>query len=172
MIMYWNNELTITMNTNTAATVAMMTAKEILANTSIEEYNKGEFIKFADALRVKKNEVCIVGEANVWYESYELVLTEILKTIAVKGNEFYGSSWWDSTYDYARWEFSFDGKELSITSTFHAVDDEPMCQECEEDSYYYDEETNCFVCPDCGHSISEVEYKAACETITIQKFNF
>jgi hypothetical protein len=172
MIMYWNNELTITMNTNTAATAAMTTAKEILANTSIEEYSKGEFKEFADALHVKKNEVYIVGEANVWHESYAPVLTEILKAIAAEGSEFYGNSYWDSTYDYARWEFSFNGKELSIVSTFHAVDEEPMCQECEEDAYYYNEETNCFVCPDCGHSISEEEYRAACETITIQKFNF
>ena len=170
--MYWNNELTITMNTNTAATAAMMTAKEILANTSIEEYYKGEFAQFADCLVVTENEVSCTDKAAVRWESYELVLPEILKAIAAQGNAFYGSSCWDSTYDYARWEFSFDGKELSIAYTFHAVDDEPMCQECEEDAYYYDEETNCFVCPDCGHSISEEEYKAVCETTTIQKFNF
>ena len=170
--MYWNNKLTITMNTNTAATVAMAAAKNILTTTSIEEYKKGEFASFADCLHVKKNEVCTIGEANVWYESYELVLTEILKAIAAEGNEFRGNSYWDSTYDSEYWEFSFDGKELTITSTFHAVDEEPMCQECEEDAYYYDEETDCYVCPDCGHSISVEEYRAVCETITVQKFNF
>ena len=170
--MYWNNELTITMNTNTAATAAMMTAKEILANAAIEEYYKGEFAEFANCLMVAENKVRCTDKAAVRWESYELVLPEILKAIATQGSAFYGSSYWDSTYDYAWWEFSFDGKELSIASTFHAVDDEPMCQECEEDGYYYDEETNCFVCPECGHSISKEEYKAACEIITIQKFNF
>ena len=169
--MYWNNELTITMNTNTAATAAMMTAKEILANTSIEEYCKGEFAKFANDLVVTENEVSCTDGAAVHCESYALVLPEILKAIATQGNEFYGCSYWNSTYDMARWEFSFDGKELSITFTFHAVDDEPMCQECDEDAYYYDEETDCYVCPECGHSISSEEYKATCETITIQKFN-
>ena len=170
--MYWNNELTITMNTNTAATAAMMTAKQILANTTIEEYYKGEFAEFANCLIVTENKVSCTDKAAVRWESYELVLPEILKAIATEGNEFCGSSYWDSTYDYAWWEFSFDGKELSINFTFHAVDDEPVCQECEEDAYCYDEETDCYVCPECGHSISAEEYKAACETITIQKFNF
>ena len=39
-------------------------------------------------------------------------------------------------------------------------------------AYYYDEETDCYVCPDCGYSISVEEYRAVCETITVQKFNF
>ena len=170
--MHYHNELTITMNTNVAATTAMMTAKEILANTSIEEYYKGEFAKFANCLVITENEVCCTDEAAVHCESYELVLVEILKAIAIQGNEFCGSSRWDSSYDLARWNFSFDGKELSITYTFHSVDDEPMCQECEENTYFYDEETDCFVCPECGHSISKEEYIAACETTTIQKFTF
>ena len=137
--MYWNNELTITMNTNTAATAAMMAAKEILANTAIEEYYKGEFAEFANCLMVAENKVSCTDKAAVRWESYELVLPEILKAIAAQGNEFCGRSFWDSTYDYARWEFSFDGKELSITSTYHSVEDEPMCQKCEEDLYYYNE---------------------------------
>ena len=170
--MNYNNELTITMNTNRTATAAMMTAKEILANTSIEEYYKGEFAKLANCLVVTENEVNYSDEAAVYCESYELVLPEILKAIAAQGNKFCGSSRWDSTYDFARWNFSFDGKELSITYTFHSVDDEPMCQECEDDVYSYDEETDCFVCPECGHSISKEEYIAACETTTIQKFTF
>ena len=170
--MYWNNELTITMNTNTAATAAMMTAKEILANTSIEEYCEGEFAQFANCLMVTDNEVCCTDEASVRCETYELVLPEILKAIADQGYEFHGNSYWDSTYDTAWWEFSFDGKELSITFTYHAVDDEPMCQECEEDIYYYDEEKDCYVCPECGHSISAEAYKAACELTTVQKFTF
>ena len=170
--MYWNNELTITMNTNTAATAAMMTAKEVLTNTSIEEYCKGEFAKFATCLVVTENEVSCTAGAAVHCESYELVLVEILKALATQGNEFYGSSHWNSTYDFAWWNFSFVGKELCITYTFHSVDDEPMCQECEENTYFYNEETDCFVCPECGHSISKEEYIAACETTTIQKFTF
>ena len=170
--MYWNNKLIITMNDQKAAMAAKAIAKKVLATSSIEEYRKGEFKEFADALHVRKNVVCIDGEAGVWHESYAPVLAEILKAIATKGNEFCGSSFWDSTYDYAWWEFSFDGKELIITSTFHAVDEEPMCLKCAEDAYYYDEETNCYVCPECGHSISEEEFKAACEIITIQKFDF
>ena len=170
--MYWNNELTITMNTNTAATIAMMTAKEILANTSIEEYCEGEFAQFANCLMVTDNEVCCTDEASVRCETYELVLPEILKAIADQGYEFHGNSYWDSTYDTAWWEFSFDGKELSITFTYHAVDDEPICQECEEDIYYYDEEKDCYVCPECGHSISNKAYRAACEPTTVQKFTF
>ena len=97
--MYWNNELTITMNTNTAATAAMMTAKEILANTSIEEYCEGEFAQFANCLMVTDNEVCCTDEASVRCETYELVLPEILKAIADQGYEFHGNSYWDSTYD-------------------------------------------------------------------------
>ena len=151
--MYWNNELTITMSTNTAATAAMMAAKEILANTAIEEYYKGEFAEFANCLMVAENKVSCTDKAAVRWESYELVLPEILKAIAAQGNEFCGRSFWDSTYDYARWEFSFDGKELSITSTYHSVEDEPMCQKCEEDLYYYNEEANCYVCPECGHIV-------------------
>ena len=170
--MQYNNELTITMNTNTAATAAMMTAKEVLANTTIKEYNKGEFAKFASCLMVAESKVNCADRAAVYCESYELVLVEILKALATQGNEFCGSSRWDSTYDFARWNFSFDGKELSITYTFHSVDDEPMCQECEDDAYSYDEETDCFVCPECGHSISKEEYIATCETTTIQKFTF
>ncbi len=170
--MRWNNELTITMNTNTAATAAMMTAKEILTNTSIEEYYTGEFARFANCLVSTENKVSCTDEAAVHCESYELVLVEILKAIASQGNEFYGISHWNSCYDYAWWEFSFDGKELNIAFTFHSVDDEPICQECEEEVYLYDVETDCFVCPECGHSISKEEYIAACETTTIQKFTF
>jgi len=170
--MHWNNELTITMNTNTAATAAMMTAKEILANISIEEYYKGEFAEFANCLMVAENEVSCTDEAAVSWESYELVLPEILKAIAAQGNVFYGSSYWNSAYDTAWWEFSFDGKELVVTSTFHCVDDEPMCQECEENSYFYDEENDYFACPECGHIISKEEYIAAYETTSIQKFTF
>ncbi len=170
--MRWNNELTITMNTNTAATSAMMTVKEVLANTSIDEYYKGEFANFANCLVVTENEVSCTDGAAVHWESYELVLTEILKAIATQGNEFYGSSHWNSIYDFAWWAFSFDGKELIIAFTFHSVDDEPMCQECEENGYFYDEENDCFICPECGHSISKEKYIAACETTTVQKFNF
>ena len=95
--MYWNNELTITMNTNTDATIAMMTAKEILANTSIEEYCEGEFAQFANCLMVTDNEVCCTDEASVRCETYELVLPEILKAIADQGYEFHGNSYWDSS---------------------------------------------------------------------------
>jgi hypothetical protein len=170
--MNWNNELTITMNTNTAATKALAAAKNVLTTTSIEEYYKGEFAEFANCLIVTENEVNCTEGAAIHWDSYEHGLPEILKAIAAEGNEFYGSSRWDSTYDYAWWEFSFDGKELNVTSTYHSIDEEPKCQECEEDFYYYDEETNCYVCPECGHSISEEEFKAACEFITTQKFNF
>ena len=170
--MHWNNELTITMNNKKAATAAVMAAKEILTNTSIEEYYKGEFTEFANCLMIAENKVRCTDKAAVRWESYELVLPEILKAIATQGNEFNGSSSWNSCYDSECWEFSFDGKELVITSTFHCVDNEPMCQECEENTYFYDEENDCFACPECGHSISKEEYMTACETTTIQKFNF
>ena len=55
--MYWNNELTITMNNKKAATTALAVAKNVLTTTSIEEYKMGEFANFADTLHVKKNEV-------------------------------------------------------------------------------------------------------------------
>ena len=170
--MYWYNELTIAMNNKEAATAAMTTAKNVLTTTSIEEYCKGEFTEFADSLLVKKNEVRSTGLAGVWGDTYELVLPEILKAIAAQGNEFHGKSYWESTYDSEYWDFSFDGKELVITSTFHCVDDEPMCQECEEDSYYYDEDAECYICPECGHEITEEEFFAACETTKVQKFTF
>ena len=170
--MYWYNKLTIAMNNKKAATAAMAAAKTVLTTTSIEEYCEGEFAQFANCLMVTDAEVCCTDEASVRCETYEQVLPEILKAIADQGYEFHGNSYWDSTYDTAWWEFSFDGKELSITFTFHAVDDEPMCQECEEDIYYYDEEKDCYVCLECGHSISAEAYKAACELTTVQKFTF
>lgn len=142
--MYWYNELTIAMNNNTAA---MMTAKEILANTSIEEYCKGEFAQFANCLKVTGNEISCTDEASVRCETYELVLPEILKAIADQGYEFHGNSYWDSTYDTAWWEFSFDGKELSITFTFHAVDDEPIPGTGKTSS------TRKYACPCCGLSV-------------------
>ena len=170
--MYWYNKLTIAMNNKKAATAAMAAAKTVLTTTSIEEYCEGEFAQFANCLMVTDAEVCCTDEASVRCETYELVLPEILKAIADQGYEFHGNSYWDSTYDTAWWEFSFDGKELSITFTYHAVDDEPRCQECEEDIYYYDEEKDCYVCPECGHSISNEAYRDACEPTTVQKFTF
>ncbi len=169
--MYWNNELTITMNNKKAATAAMATAKTILTTSSIDEYKVGEFANFAESLLVKKNEMRSTGLAGVWSDTYELVLPEILKAIAAQGNEFRGNSFWNSTYDSEYWEFSFDGKELVITSTYHCVDDEPMCQECEE-VYEYDEDAECYICPECGEEITEEEFFAACETTKVQKFTF
>lgn len=169
--MYWYNELTITMNNKTAATAAMAAAKNVLTTTSIEEYCEGEFAEFADSLLVKKNEVCCADEAAIWGDTYELVLPEILKAIAAQGNEFHGSSYWYSDYDTEWWEFSFDGKELTITSTFHCLDDE-ACLNCEEGSYAWEEENDCYVCIDCGHRITEEEFFATCETTKIQKFTF
>ena len=171
--MYWNNELTITMNNKKAATAAMAVAKNVLTTTSIEEYCEGEFAGFADSLLVKKNEVRSTGLAGVWSDTYELVLPEILKAIAAQGNEFCGRSFWDSTYDTEWWKFSFDGKELIINNTFHRIDDEPVCQECDEEAtYWYDEEEDCYVCPECGHTITVEEFEAACETTKVQKFTF
>ena len=97
--MYWYNELTISMNNNTAATAAMAAAKNVLATTSIEEDCKGEFAEFADSLLVEKHEVRCAEEAAVWGDTYELVLPEILKAIAAQGNEFRGNSYWYSDYD-------------------------------------------------------------------------
>ena len=170
--MYWYNELTISMNNENAATAAMAAAKNVLTTTSIEEDCKGEFAGFADSLLVSENEVRCADEAAVWGDTYELVLPEILKAIAAQGNEFRGNSYWYSDYDSEWWEFSFDGKELTITSTRHNVDDEPMCQECEEDSYYYDEDAECYICPECGHELTEDEFRTACETTKVQKFTF
>ena len=170
--MYWYNELTISMNNKKAATAAMAAAKNVLTTTSIEEYCEGEFAEFADSLLVKKNEVRCADEAAIWGDTYELVLPEILKAIAAQGNEFHGNSYWYSDYDTENWEFSFDGKELTITSTRHNVDDEPMCQECEEGSYAWEKEGDCYVCIDCGHTITVEEFEAACETTRVQKFTF
>ena len=64
--MYWNNELTITMNNKKAATAAMAAAKNVLTTTSIEEDCKGEFAGFADSLLVEKNEVRCADEAALW----------------------------------------------------------------------------------------------------------
>ncbi len=169
--MYWYNELTIAMSDKTAATAAKAAAKNVLNTTSIEEYCEGELAKFADSLMVRKNEVRCKRDAAVWGDTYELVLPEILKAIAAQGNEFHGKSYWYSDYDTEWWEFSFDGKELTITATRHNVDDEPMCQDCEE-VYEYDEDAECYVCPECGHEISEEEFFAACETTKVQKFTF
>ena len=171
--MYWYNELTISMNNKKAATAAMAVAKNVLTTTSIEEYCEGEFAGFADSLLVKKNEVLCDGDGAVWYEAYELILPEILKAIATQGNEFHGKSYWYSDYNTEYWEFSFDGKELTITSNLHSVDDEPVCQECDEEApYEYDEDNDCYVCPECGHEMSTEEYEARCETFKIQKFTF
>ena len=170
--MQYNNELTITMNTNTAATAAMMTAKEVLANTTIKEYNKGEFAKFASCLMVAESKVNCADGAAVHYESYELVLPEILKAIAAQGNEFSGKSFWYSDYDTECWEFSFDGKELMIASTHHNVDDEPECSQCEDSVYFWENENGYHVCPECGHRISHDEYIAACEITKVEKITF
>ena len=170
--MYWDVALTITMNDKKAAMAAKAAAKKVLTTTSIEEYKKGEFVNFADCLHVKKNEVCCVGDGAVWHETYELVLPEILTAIAAQGNEFHGNSYWYSDYDTERWEFSFDGKELTITSTRHNVDDEPVCQECEEATYYWAADGDYYVCPECGHRITVEEFEAACETTKVQKFTF
>ena len=171
--MYWYNELTIAMNNKKAATAAMAAAKNVLTTTAIEEYCEGEFAEFADSLLVKKNEVRCADEAAIWGDTYELVLPEILKAIAAQGNECCGRSFWDSTYDTEWWKFSFDGKELIINNTFHRIDDEPVCQECDEEAtYWYDEEEDCYVCPECGHTITVEEFEAACETTTVQKFTF
>ena len=169
--MYWYNELTISMNNKKAATAAMAVAKNVLTTTSIEEYCEGEFAGFADSLLVKKNEVLCDGA--VWYEAYELILPEILKAIAAQGNKFSGDNHWSSDYDSEYWQFNFDGKELVITSNFHCGDDEPVCQECDEEvPYEYDEDNECYVCPECGHEMSAEEYEARCETFKIQKFTF
>ena len=171
--MYWYNELTIAMSDKTAATAAKAAAKNVLNTTSIEEYCEGELAKFADSLMVRKNEVRCKRDAAVWGDTYELVLPEILKAIAAQGNEFCGRSFWDSTYDTEWWKFSFDGKELIINNTFHRIDDEPVCQECDaEATYCYDEEEDCYVCPECGHTITVEEFEAACETTKVQKFTF
>ena len=170
--MNYNNELTITMNTNTAATAAMMTAKEVLTNTSIEEYCKGEFAKLANCLVVTENEVNYSDEAAVHCESYELVLVEILKALAAQGNEFSGNSYWYSDYDTEWWEFSFDGKELMITSTRHNVDDEPACSQCEDSGYFGEDEEGYLVCTECGHRISKEDFFAACEVIKVEKIAF
>ena len=169
--MYWNNELTITMNNKKAATAAMAVAKNVLTTTSIEEYCEGEFAGFADSLLVKKNEVRCADEAAIWGDTYEQVLPEILKAIAAQGNEFHGDSYWYSDYDTEWWEFSFDGKELTITSTFHCRDDE-ACVNCEDGNYVWDKENDCHYCSDCGHRITNEEFFAICETTKVQKFTF
>ena len=53
MIMYYNNELTITMKNKMTAKSALLAAKETLSTTTIAEYCEGEFAKFADSLFVK-----------------------------------------------------------------------------------------------------------------------
>lgn len=171
--MYCANELVITMNNETAATAAMIAAKNTLTTTSIEEFVKGEFVKFANSLLVEKNEVRCTGDAAIWGDTYELILPEILKAVASLGNEFHGSGEWDSDYDTEDWKFSFDGKELEITSSRHNVDDEPMCVECDAEEYYlYDVDADCYICPECGCSITNEEFDAACNVTTIQKFTF
>ena len=169
--MYWYNELTISMNHKKAATAAMEAAKNVLNTTSIEEYREGEITEFADSLLVKKNEVRCADEAAIWGDTYELVLPEILKAIAAQGNEFHGNSYWYSDYDTEWWEFSFDSKELTITATRHNVDDE-YCRNCEDGSYTWEKEDDCYVCIDCGHRITVEEFERFCETTKVQKFTF
>jgi hypothetical protein len=165
------NNLTIKMNNKAAATAAVAAAKNVLATTSIKEPHKGEFAKLSDCLMVKKN--TISGLAGIWVDTCELILPEILKAIAAQGNKFSGNNYWESDYDTEYWEFSFDGKELTMTSNFHCGDEEPVCQECDEEvPYEYDEDNDCYVCPECGHEMSTEEYEAHCETSKIQKFTF
>jgi len=172
MIMYFYNELTITMKNKMTAETAIHAAKEALITTSIKEYCNGEFAKFADSLFVKENAIYCGDEAAVYDDSYELVLPEILKAIAAQGNEFSGKSYWYSDYDTEWWEFSFDGKELMITSTRHNVDDEPECSHCEDSVYFWENEEGYHVYPECGHRISHDEYIAACEITKIEKITF
>ena len=170
--MYYYNELTITMKNKMTAETAIHAAKEALITTAIKEYCNGEFAKFADSLFVKKNAIHCGDEAAIYGDSYEQVLPEILKALAAQGNEFSGNSYWYSDYDTEWWEFSFDGKELMITSTRHNVDDEPACSQCEDSGYFGEDEEGYLVCTECGHRISKEDFFAACEVIKVEKIAF
>ena len=165
------NNLTIKMNNKAAATAAMATIKNVLATTSIKEPREGNFAEIADWLMVKKN--TISGLAGMWVDTWELLIPEILKALAAQGNKFSGDNHWYSDHDSEYWQFTFDGKELVITSNFHCGDDEPVCQECEEEAtYYWAADGDYYVCPECGHRITVEEFEAACETTKVQKFTF
>ena len=165
------NNLTIKMNNKAAATAAMATVKNVLATTSIKEPREGKFDEIADCLKIKKN--TISAFTGMWVDTWELLIPEILKELAAQGNKFSGDNHWYSDHDSEYWQFTFDGKELVITSNFHCGDDEPVCQECDEEvTYEYDEDNDCYVCPECGHEMSTEEYEARCETFKIQKFTF
>ena len=101
MIMYYNNELTITMKNKMTAKSALLAAKETLSTTTIAEYCEGEFAKFADSLFVKENEIHCGDEAAVYGDSYGVVFPEILKAIAIQGIEFSGKSFWYSRRIFA-----------------------------------------------------------------------
>ena len=169
--MYYNNELTITMKNKMTAKSALLAAKETLSTTTIAEYCEGEFAKFADSLFVKENEIHCGDEAAVYGDSYGVVFPEILKAIAIQGIEFSGKSFWYSDYDTERWEFTFNGEELVITSVRHFVDEEPECSQC-EDVYNWDSEEGCYVCSECGHRMSKEDFDAACEVTKVEKIAF
>lgn len=169
--MYYYFESTIKMD-KAQAMKSRKTVKNAIATTSISEDFEGVFDEMQNAVRVSKGVLMIDTVERINYDTCEKILPEILCAIANNGTPFNGTAYWYSDYDTEYFEFNFDGEKLTLTATYHSIDDEPQCDCEDEGTFIYDEELNCYICCECGEQMSEEEYFTACETTTTTVFNF
>ena len=168
--MYYNVMFSVKMSNKFTAAKALEIAKREIAKCAISEEYFGQHTDLANSLIVCEKSLISNDGVGFRYESFEVILTDILKVIAKEGITFEGDARWDSTYDWETFEFSSNGSELSITSNFHSVDEEPTCDDCES-GFNYDEDEECYVC-DCGKKMSVEEYLSKCEFISTEIYKF
>lgn len=169
--MYYSINAAIKMNKSQVAK-AYEIAKNAIAATTIPEDYKGLFAEMGNALCVSDDEIKIVEVSGISCDTCEKILPEILCAIASNGIIFTGSADWYSDYDTEYFDYSFDGHNLTLTATYHCIDDEPHGDDEDESPFYYDDELGCYVCDESEETMSEEEYLAACETVTTTVFNF
>ena len=169
--MYYNVTFSVQMSNKSAADKALEIVKREIARCAITEEYWGQHIDLANSLIIRKNSlISNSDEIGFRRESFDVVLTDILKAIATEGLTFEGSAKWDSTYDWESFDYAFNGFQMYITTNYHSFDNEPICGECDE-PFIYDEMENCYIC-ECGEKMSVMEYRAKCEFNNTEIYDF
>lgn len=174
--MYYTNEMTITMKNAQACETAMAAIKSALVENAErfnQQYAYNATTRFANSLVILENKIVVEnGEVGAFTpEDMPEVIKTIAQAIAANSDKFEIHDYDSCDYSEGDTTISFDGKALTIKSTYFpcGVVEFLSCPECGEDIVSIEEyDPNVtYVCPECGEEIDLSEqYEESAPVIT------
>lgn len=159
-----NNFEIIMSNTNMAKK-----ASSIMKKMLINDEGSKKMVYLAAKMNREENVITAFTDWGMECETLDVLVNKLFVAIAKEcaDSEFSANVDFSDCYDEKAYEIRYADHKLTITTTFHSADDEPICDCEDEGSFeYFEEDGVCgYRCCECGKVISEEEFKAACETV-------